>query len=423
MRRSASERRSAAASRSGERRRLLTWLFVSGGLAAACGAGGALGAVRAADERAKGTPLGAFRLFSEWDVHSGLDDNVFKEAVDAREDLYGEAGASFRLASEWVRHDLQLTADLRSRWYDDYSNEDSTNWLVAAKGRLDVRRSFKMLGEVSSAQMHEDRASPNAAANTKYPTEFSVFHARGDAVLQPNRLGFSVTGLINRYDFTDNELLSGVLVDNRYRDHDHTRLSSKFFYDFSPGYTGFVTAAYDRRAYDVSAGGGGNRNSRGYFAGGGLSLKLAALLQGELSLGYLSHDFSGTFEDFSGLSYGGSLEWEATPRATVRLDASRELHVTTIADVSAVDDQELGASLSVEILRNLTARADISYLNSAYVGTDRTDQTHEVGAALVYFVGHQLSATTQYLHRERSSPVATQNYVENKIDVSVQIGF
>jgi len=422
MRRSRSERQFSAVPRACGLRWALAWLFFSGGgLAAALGS---TGAACAAEERAKGVPLGAFRLFPAFEFHSGLDDNILKASSNAREDLYWEAGTSLQLSSDWLRHELRMTANLKSRWYNDNSDEDSTDWHLAAKGRVDVRRSFKVLGEVSSAQAHEDRSSPNAMPDMRSPTEFSLFHARGDVALQPNRLGVSMTGLLNRYEFAANQLVSGVVIDNRDRDHDHYQLGGNLFYDFSPGYTGFLRATYDCRIYDLSVDrNGSRRNASGYFAGAGVTLELTALLQGELSVGYLSHDFAGAFEDFSGMSYAGSLEWDATPRATVRLDVSRELHATTIANVSAVDDQTLGASLSIEILSNLTARADVGYLSSAYLGTDRTDRTHEVGAALVYLMGHQLSATTQYLHRERSSPVVTQDYAENKIDVSLQVGF
>lgn len=326
------------------------------------------------DYDAKGIPLGAFRLYPSLNLNATSSNNVFETKGAPKSDIYFNIAPAFKVTSEWSRHMLQFAGSLNRYGYTRYSSEDLTDWSLGAGGRLDIQRGSEIFANASNSKSHEGRSSPNSPGNIKSPVRYSQLHADGKVTVQPNRLGVSFGGELDRYTYESTPLIGGGTLNNDDRDRDQYRLDSKVFYDFSPGYSGFISATYNRRNFDLEIDRTGvNRDSNGYSIDAGVELKLTHLLQGKIFAGYLDQQLIAPLQNFSGLSYGAMLDWYATPVATFHLSASRVLSDTTIPGASLSNDQSLGAGVDYEIRRNLIARVNATYLESEFVGASRDD--------------------------------------------------
>ena len=135
--------------------------------------------------------------------------------------------------------------------------------------------------------------------------------------------------------------------------------------------------------------------------------------------GYLDRQFGAPLEGFSGLNYGSTLKWSATPLTTVNITASRVLNETTVAGSSVIEDNSFGVGVDHELRRNLIVQANVKYVDSAFVGAPREDNYVEGRVGATYLIDRNLSATATYEHRQRDSSAPGENFSEDRVDAGL----
>jgi len=113
------------------------------------------------------------------------------------------------------------------------------------------------------------------------------------------------------------------------------------------------------------------------------------------------------------VDYGATLTWYATELETVHLTASRKFDDTTIPGASVSDDQSVDAGVTFEILRPLILRADLSYLNSNFVGAERTDRIFSGSIGADYLINEYMRAYATYNLSHRASDALGQDFTDN----------
>ena len=86
-----------------------------------------------------GIQIGSFVLFPELELGGSYYSNVF-HAPSAKSDVALDVLPSARLVSNWGRHALEFRAIGALSFYNEFQTEDDKDYLLEARGRLDITR-------------------------------------------------------------------------------------------------------------------------------------------------------------------------------------------------------------------------------------------------------------------------------------------
>jgi hypothetical protein len=374
---------------------------------------------------AKGIPLGGFRLFPTLDLAGAYDSNVFRREDENSDGVYTIAPTMY-LKSQWGRHFLEFYAGSKSYFYSDYTDENLTDWKVGGDGRYDISRSAMLAVNAHFGEMHELWSAPNNVTGYQAkPNRYYQGHADMTAAYQPNRLGVGVGASMDRYDFTDTARIGGGVLSNDDRDQYNYQAYAKVFYDFSPGYSAFVKASYDERDFDQFYDRSDlHRSSHGFRVDGGLDLHITHLLSGEVFAGYVeqhfAQDVATPLKNVSGLDFGAKLDWYAAPLLTVHLSGKRTLDDVTITGASVADNKSVSLSADYELLRNVIVQANVSFSESAFVGTTRKYTYPGAGLAVKYLMNRYTSIDLAYSYSKRSANISGADFSDNTVSLNLK---
>lgn len=366
------------------------------------------------DYEAKGLPMGGFRLFPVLDLGVGSDDNVFANSAKSN-DVFEDVDTSLALRSQWGRHSLAIYGGSQSQFFNKFSSENTTSWDVGTAGRLDIMGDSDLRANVYYDSLYEPRTSPNEPGAVAKPTKYSLFHSDAAWDYRPDRLGLTLGGAYDQYDYNNTPLIGGGVLDNSGRNEDVYTVYARASYDFSPGYSAFIGGSYENRnflkAVDIT---GVDRDSQGYHADVGSNFFISHLVQGQVYIGYLTQNFSSpVLKDIHALDYGANVNWYATPLFTFHLGAARTIDDSTIAGVSATNDQTVYASADYELLRDLILQAEIGYTAMRFVASTRTDRQPGASLGATWLIDHNFRLLGEYQYQHRNSNVAGQQYTQN----------
>jgi hypothetical protein len=378
----------------------------------------------------KGIPLGGFRLFPSMGVSDSYDDNIFRIPGSTTGDHFVTLTPVMRLQSQWGLHFLELYTGAASYNYIDNDNQSLTDWNVGTQGRLDIVRGAYVRANVQYAQMHEFWSSPNTQPGFQLsPNRYFNTHAEVTGAYQPSSFGVGAGFSYDRFNWTNTPAIGGGFISNDDRDNDETQFYVKTFYDFSPGYAGFLKYAYDKRAFDLSFDRTGvSRTAEGYHIGGGVDLQISELLAGSVLVGYLTRDFSNfaragvtPLKDFSGIDYDIQLDWFVRPDLTLHLSGKRTLNNVVLTGVSLADDKPISIGADYEFRQNVIVQGKFAYTYSNYVGTSRTDEYPSIMLGVRYLVNAYGSLNLSYTYSDRSSNISFFNFSDNTVSLGFKL--
>jgi hypothetical protein len=376
----------------------------------------------------KGIPLGGFRLFPKLDASANFDDNVYKQE-NAQSDWYFLLSPAARVKSGWGRHFLEFYTGLNHFIYPSIPQLNLTDWNVGTDGRIDISRVSDVSVNVWYGQLHESWSAPNNFGYQTRPNRYFQAHTDIAAVYQPSRLGFRLGGSYDRYNWTRTPISGGGYLPNDDRDEDEYQAYGKVFYEFSPGYSGFVRAVYDYRQFDEQLDRSHlARSSHGYRVHGGVDLQITHLVKGEVFLGYMSQNFpqnvplaAYSLQNLSGLDYGAQLDWYVSPILTLHLNGSRQIGQVILQHTSGADNKSISLSADYEFLRNVIVQANVSYVHSSYIGTTRTDDYPAAGLVVKYLINEYASADVSYHFSQRASNSPGVEFTDNLIGIGLTL--
>lgn len=371
---------------------------------------------------AKGIPIGGFRLFPALNTSASYDDNVFKTNAP-QSDWFFTISPSARLQSQWGRHFLELYSGLNYYNYQTYTDENLTDWNFGSDGKLDISRSANLTANVFYGQMHELWSAPNNVAGYQAaPNRYFQAHTDVSMVYQPNRLGFGFGGVFDHYNWTDTPKVGGSFLYNNDRDNNEYQAYGKVYYDFSPGYSGYVKFSYDERDFDLMLDRAGlHRSSHGYRADAGLNLQISHLVTGEIYVGYMQQNFAAPLADVSGFDFGAQLDWYVSPTVTAHLSGKRTLDNVVLSGVSVADNKSVTGSVDYELRPNFILQGRVSYTNTRYVGSSRTDDYPSVGVSAMFLVNRYASLNVSYNYSDRSTDNALLSYKDNTVSIGLAL--
>lgn len=370
---------------------------------------------------AVGIRAGAFTVFPLASIEGKFDDNIYATNVNETDDFITELATALEVNSNWSRHSLNFTAGARQYLYADHSDENRLDWNVGVNGQIDVTRDTQIRAALNYSQNHEDRGDPSAPAAASEPTEYSLLTGNASVGHSFNRLTASISGGFSEYDYDDVLSTVGAVIDQDNRDRTEYQEALRLGYDVSPDTNVYIEGSLNQRDYDLDVPAVAiSRDSDGYAAVVGSDFRLSNLMQGGLYVGYQEQDYDDpTLTKSSGLAYGASVEWYATPITTVTLDASSTIEETTTVGASGYNAQTIGLRVDHELLRNLLFNARVSYEDDDYEGLTRNDDKLRAGLGVDYLLNRNFALGLGYDYTDNDSNVAGNEYERNVVGLKL----
>lgn len=369
----------------------------------------------------QGTHLGAFTINPGLDVSGGYTDNLYSTKTDRKSDYFTTITPSVFAVSNWNVHELQLYASDRLERYLDNTDEDSNNYDLFARGKIDVMRGTWFAFKPSYVVDHEKRSSPDAVVGGKEPVQVTTKELDFTAEHKPSRLWFRPDASAKAISFSDSQLSNGTSVNNADRNRKELEGGLRAGYELTPGYSAFVEGRANDRSYDSAVDDSGyRRDSSGYQARVGAEIELTGKLKGDVFVGYMWQSYDDTrFQNLSAPVYGTGLTWNATGLTTVKLTVARTIEETTIAQAAGNLQNSFEVGVDHELRRNVILSASGKYSHEDFRGIDRNDDIYEAKLKATYQINRRYKLYSDYSYSTRSSTSDSSEYRINTVSIGI----
>jgi hypothetical protein len=356
-----------------------------------------------------------------------LTNNVLDTLTDTHGDVAAEVTPKMRLESNWARHSFTAEVNADQIWYRNYPIENESNYQGVLRGRIDVTTQTYLHGEAEISQTQQGPSSINltdisGAQNTTLQEQ----HVTASADHTFNRLTLKLTGTLADYNYdqvTDPTLVGPVpFVD--IRDYTEAVGTLRSTYEFQSAWAGFVETSVNERDYKEPLNEAGfRRGSSGYTVQGGVNLRLAGTLFGEISAGYGHQDpIDDHFQPIDGPLINGDLIWMPSPLTKLEFLARSEIDETTLVDSLGAIDRFYELSLQHAFWRYLVLGIYGSYEVADFVGDPEIDQRTKGGATAEYYFNPVFSVYGRYEHTVFvTTPDVTNNFVEDQVRLGLKL--
>lgn len=315
-------------------------------------------------------------------------------------------------------YELNLNADLYR--YRQFDSEDRADAQAKLKTRWEISQDMTLEGNFLAARKHDERGDTALPPEAREPIPYTDLRAEGVFTRHFGRFGVELNANVRHLEYEDVLSVSGAPLMQAARNGTIFAAHIKPFYEFSPGYRGFVRFRGNTRDYEGV--GVLNRDSNGYDIRGGLEFVVTPLISGSVEVGYLSQTYDNPLiVPFDGLSFAAKAQWLVTPLMTITLNAERSVAETVTPDFEARLDTIYGIQVDYELMRNVILFSGIKLKKEDFRGLAlRTDDVTQFSAGVEYLMNRHLRATLQYQFQDRDSNVPTYDFDRHLVTFGVK---
>lgn len=351
-----------------------------------------------------GIRTGSFNFFPEVTTALGYSTNIYNSDTDKKGAAYALVIPAFRLESDWSRHQVKLQGNVQAQRFFSESKRNQTPWNLAGLAALDIGPSVRLTPEVQVGRQYENAFTGATTADRAVLSNYFRAYGglRGEYSAGQTKLTFAVDDTV--YDFSDVTLPAGTVIDQGDRDRKIFRVTGQGQYAFTPSAAAYVQLTYADTNYDrLLANGSANRDSKGYRVIGGLNFDLAGLMRGTIGVGYTKREYrSPLYDDVSGLSVEGKLEYFPSELTTITVAARRVLEDSSIGSNSAFFDNRGLVQVDHELLQNLILSAYGEVSRQNYVDSPLNADIYRIGTTANYLASPSLRFNVRLSYTDRS---------------------
>ncbi len=352
--------------------------------------------------------LGAFLVNSHASASATYIDNVQATNSNKISDTIVRIGVEVAANTNWNVHEVGLQVSAYRNEYLDIGDESTNDLRARVRGRLDVNRNVSLGAAVFAEDLAESRTDIANSVGLDRPVEHTRLGAAFDADYQSDRFRWNNVVQVYEEDYEDGRQTgTGTTIDQDYRDISVTFGSSRLSYAVSPNLAVFAQGTVRELSYDqtqVLSGGVRTRDSSGYTVSGGVDFELAALVRGDIAIGYFSEDKEDDFfKDVDGLSVDGRMQWFPTRLTTVGFNAGRRVVDIGLIDSPSALQTSFGARVDHELRRNIILSAAANIVSYEYQEIDRTDDVNDFSLTAAYKLNKRVHLETFARHINRDS--------------------
>jgi hypothetical protein len=244
--------------------------------------------------------------------------------------------------------------------------------------------------------------------------------AEGVFTKQFGRLGVELNANVRHLEYEDVQSISGAPLFQSARSGSIFTAHVKPFYEFSPGYRGFVRFRGNTRDYEGT--GPLNRDSNGYDIRGGLEFAVTPLIKGSAEIGYLSQTYDNPLiAPFDGLSFAAKAQWLVTPLVTITFNTERSVAETVTPDFEARLDTVYGAQVDYELMRNVILFGGVKWKKEDFRGLSvRSDNVTQLSAGVEYLMNRRLKLALEYQFQDRDSNIPVYDFDRHMVTFGVK---
>jgi hypothetical protein len=330
--------------------------------------------------------LGNILLSPELDVGVTYNSNIYAAHVDRRDDFVTRIQPRLTIEEDEGRFQWhgELSGELRR--YASNGRENSESYGAVGTFAALLSQQLTVTGTAGYRRAVENRADPEVRQNpTLGPPLFDVLNGELQMRVEGSRLGFSLKGQAEKYDF--------VARANDDRDFTSYRGTARLFYRLSPMFDGYVQGYVNQRNFRrADIGSGASRDGRTIGGLVGVQVNPSGKLRGDIGAGVFRYKpESAFFESFSGFALEGSLIYSPRQRTALILDVFSGDVATVRNGASGRIDRSARLTVQQEIRHNLIASAAFRYRQTRYRGIDSRLNTIGGDVDIEYLLNRHLS--------------------------------
>ncbi|HEX7857273.1 MAG TPA: outer membrane beta-barrel protein [Sphingobium sp.] len=352
-----------------------------------------------------GIRAGSFNVFPQVAVGLGYSDNLYYSQENTIKSAFTQITPAIEVNSDWSRHGLKLRGSTDLQRYFAEPARNQTSWDLGALGTIEVGSAFRFFPELQIARDFETpftgETTGRNAALSNYLRKYAGL--RGEYSAGQTKLTLAVND--TNYQFSEIQQLSGTSIDQSNRDRNILLGTAQVQYAFTPSVAAYAQLGYADTNYDTELSPGvRNRDSDGYSVIGGFNFDFSGLMRGTIGMGYTRRDFrSPNFNNVSGFSFEGKLEYFPSELTTVTLAARRVIEDSSLGSTNAFFDNRASLRVDHELLQNLILSLGGEFERQNYVDSPITIDTYRVTGSSLIFANNWLSFNANISYTGRST--------------------
>jgi len=348
-----------------------------------------------------GVRTGNVLIFPRFEYDIEHDTNIFNTDSFEVEDTVAVFRPSIAVEPDLARHEITLEADAMLRRYFDTKSENSDQWGVTARGRLDFAERTSANASVRYAQRIEPRGTFGDQFQTDEPLGFDVLEVRGGLERTGGKLELRAGGNYSQARY-DDSTLDGEIQSNEWRDEDSLGGFVRADYEVSGKLRTFVelnASQIDYKSNPDEA----PRDSDGYGVLVGLRTEVSDLIDAEAAIGYTHRSFDDpAVENFDGFNFRVSGRWTPTPRWLFGLEGARSFERSPQVNVPAVLQTRMRVVAQRSLGRRTLTGVEMTYDNWDYQGSDRNESRVGGELTLRYLIIDEVTAIAGAGYRKQT---------------------
>ena len=373
--------------------------------------------------------LGAFTVNSNAHAGLGYTSNALGTSTDEESDTIAEVGANLSARTNWSVHEVGVDVSAVHQEYQDYGDQSFTNLNGRLRGRIDVTREFSFGGAAFYQKSTDRYSDPSNTSGLGEPIEFTRTGFDVNANYSNDRIRWANVLTIAEVDYDDASTITGVPIDQDFRDRTDNRFYSRLSYALTPNLAIFGQGVLDQREYDnnvIVDGVARSRDSDTYTLSGGVDFELNSLVRGDIAIGFLSQEMDDAFfEDNDGLAVDANVEWFPTRLTTVSFNGGRRTVDSGVVNTASSVQTNFGVRVDHELYRNIILSGYGNIENYEYDEVDRDEDVTDFGVIGTYKMNKRvhLNAFARHVERERdgSAVIGNQDYSADLLGISVRV--
>jgi hypothetical protein len=368
-----------------------------------------------------GVRLGSFLARANGDIDIGYNSNLYGRSKNIVGDSYFKLRPSLRLASDWGRDSVEVSARAELTRFGKESAQNSTEYWLRATGlkeigdRVTVRPAIDFSREVlprGSAENSQTVGSPifvrSLLANVAATYDGGQFSA--ELLLAFRRQRFEPLRI-------GDDLISGKL-----RDTNGIGARATLLYKTGSPISVLAQAVADDTS-NPHPELGRDRSAHGYALLAGVRIDPSGLLAGQVAVGVRHRDFRSSRTSSAGLTYDARLEWYPTELITIGIKANQEYRNSGIVTANAVLVDKQAVNLAYEMFRDLNFALEATHEAASYrdVGAHTDLKGISLRATYTSRRALQLSAFAAYQASTTNRPLLASQYHALRAGLSARI--
>lgn len=366
------------------------------------------------DSSPLGIRAGSFIISPGLEARTVYDDNVFRSQTNKKSDIIAEIKPVIAAQSDWNLHSVFFGAEGNFGTYKDSTRSDYTDYGLLASGRYDIAYETYFTAAVAQARRHQHGGAVLA------PSDEGTLNYLIKSVQAgfTRALGIIKLDILARHETVDisNTATAGAML-GRTGDSIKTMLR----YDTMPDNGPFVSMANNKMEYTLVS--GARNHSDGVDLRGGYRFANAATIKAQIFGGYLHQSYDTGSSDTSKPYFGFNLNCNLTPLTTLTLGFDKAFEGTTVAGNAGAVRTTRRATLRHGFTTRLGGDITVGYDNADYVGSntalDRKADIYYGSVGADYQVSDNLGLRLAADRRDRRSTLATDQFVDNRVTVSL----